>query len=104
MLKHTNFNNKMIYYVIFKNLPVNKLNFNNLIEYFGALHLFLLRQTFSYKYYGAHASFLWLFNAAIHHQIVMHHSFRANTKQQSRIIFVEMHSKHITIGAEHRNI
>jgi uncharacterized membrane protein len=30
--------------------------------------------------------------------------FGRNTKRQSRIIFVEMHLKYITIGAEHRNI
>jgi hypothetical protein len=42
-------------------MAANELKFNHLILYSGALHLYPLRQTFIYKYYGA-PHLLGLFN------------------------------------------
>ena len=96
------------------------LNFNYWILYSGALHLCPQLPTMIYKYYGA--PHLWGFTTiksmhiwwrseplGLHYNqvsanMMTFRTFRSDTKRQSRIIFVEMHLKYITIGAEHRNI
>jgi hypothetical protein len=85
-----------------------ELGFNHLILYSGALHLCALRQSFSYKYYGApHLLELIQGSKVVEYLkkcIWKISPFKSLEKGQSRIIFVEMHLKNVIIGAEHRNI
>ena len=55
-------------------MVTNELNFNHLIIYLGALHLWPQRQSFFYKYYGA-LHLLGLFFATTNLQIVGNYAF-----------------------------
>jgi hypothetical protein len=85
------------------------LIFINLI-YYGALHLYHQLHTFIYKYYGA-THLIGFSNAAELQNICRYttnimvlRTFLVFQMQQSCKIFVDIHLKNRTIGAEHRNI
>jgi hypothetical protein len=90
----------IIYY--FQNIFANELNFNH-------LNNIPVRCTFVLCNKQLSTNIMVLRTLDLHYYYLSANSLVSaysgtNIKRQSRIRFVEMHLKHVTIGAEHRNI